>query len=181
LHDAPALAAVARLIAAQMRRDDAPARFIIDNNPLNFRFLHLIHTLFPSAQIIHCRRGARDAALSIWQQHFAHPDLAFSYHFDAIAQFMDGYRALMQHWHATLPLRCLEVDYEMFVADPQHEIHRMTEFLRLTSAPANAVTKSGAITTASVWQARQPVHTHSQGRWRNYAVDLPELARLFAA
>jgi hypothetical protein len=35
------------------------------------------------------------------------------------------------------------------------------------------------ITSASQWQARQPVHTRSVDRWRHYAPYLPELEQLF--
>jgi hypothetical protein len=31
------------------------------------------------------------------------------------------------------------------------------------------------ISTASAWQARQPVHARSIGRWRDYAAYVPEL------
>ena len=31
------------------------------------------------------------------------------------------------------------------------------------------------VKTASVWQVRQPMHTRSSGRWRNYSVQLQKL------
>ena len=70
-----------------MRRDDAPAQFYIDKNPLNFRYLDFIVALFPNARFVHCRRDARDTALSIWMQHFAHEDLGFAYDFATISQW----------------------------------------------------------------------------------------------
>ena len=56
---------------AQIRQDDAPARFYIDKQPLNFLHLDLIAALFPNARMIHCERNERDTALSIWMQYFA--------------------------------------------------------------------------------------------------------------
>jgi tetratricopeptide (TPR) repeat protein len=181
LHDARALATVAQLVRAQMRRDDAPAQFYIDKNPLNFRHLDFIASLFPNARIIHCRRASRDTALSLWMQHFAHEDLGFSYDFSTIAEVEEGYRQLMAHWHRSLGIRLLDLDYETFVAQPEQQLQRLAVFLGIAdSARASSHAHADAVTTASVWQVRQPIYTHAVERWRRYAPYLPELAALFA-
>lgn len=183
LRNPPALAAIASVIRAQMRRDDAPARFYLDKNPLNFRHLDFIAACFPNAKIVHCRRGARDTALSIWMQHFAHEDLGFAYDFTDISIVGKGCDALMAHWRARLPLAILDVDYERFVAEPEAQRHRLEEFLGLPPRADGDDADSGnaqSITTASVWQARQPVYTHAVERWRRYAPYLPELTTLFS-
>ena len=179
LQDPAALASVGAIIAAQMRRDDAPAQFIIDKNPLNFRYVAFIEALFPNARILHCRRGLRDCALSIWQQYFAHPDLAFSYRFESIAAFASGYRQIIGDARATSRLRWLDVDYERLAGDEPAAMQRIAEFLGLSGEGTNAT--PSAITTASVWQARQPVYTRSIGRWRNYAPFVAQIEALFAA
>jgi hypothetical protein len=182
LADRSELQSVAALIATQMRRDDAPARFYIDKNPLNFVYLNLIFALFPNARILHCRRAARDTALSLWSQHFAHPDLAFSYDFAGIAGVARHEQRLMAHWHSTHPAAILDVDYEALVADPSAQLERIGEFVGLPpSAATDAPAAPGGdvITTASVWQARQPVYTQAVGRWRRYAAFVPELTDMF--
>lgn len=180
LGDRAALATAAGLVAEQMRRDDAPARYYIDKNPLNFRDLDFIAALFPRARIIHCRRGMRDTALSLWLQHFAHADLDFSYDFSHIAEFARGHERLMAHWRRHLALPVFELDYELLVRDTARELARVAEFLELGSE-GNATTteESGAITTASVWQARQPIYRTSIDRWKRYAPYLTELQTLF--
>jgi tetratricopeptide (TPR) repeat protein len=180
LNDPQALSAVARLLTVQMRRDDGSSKYVIDKNPLNFRYLSFIQSLFPNARIIHCQRGERDIALSMWQQHFAHPDLAFSYRFDTIASFIQGYRRLMKHWRSATTLACLDLNYEALVADETAESRRIEQFLALSATTARETHTPSTITTASVWQARQPVYQRSVGRWKNYATYLPELERLFA-
>ena len=182
LGDRAALASVAALVKTQMRRDDAPARCYVDKNPLNFRFLNLIAALFPNARIVHCRRNARDTALSLWSQHFAHPDLAFAYDFAAIAAVQASESEFLAHWRSVLPVPILDVDYETLVAAPGEQFRRIAEFSGLVSdtAPGDAESGSAIITTASVWQARQPVYTQAVGRWRHYAPFVPELVDLFA-
>ena len=185
LGDARAMAAAAAMIRAQMRRDDAPARFHLDKNPLNFRHLDFIAALFPNARIVHCRRAPRDTALSIWMQHFAHEDLGFAYAFADIAEMHRGHAALMTHWRAHLGIEIHDVEYERLVADPQGELQRLAAALKIAasdgpiSAPAERKA-STPVTTASVWQVRQPVYRHAVGRWQRYEPYLPELTSLFA-
>jgi tetratricopeptide (TPR) repeat protein len=182
LHDRRALAAIATVIRAQMRRDDAPARFYLDKNPLNFRHLDFIAACFPNARIVYCRRTARDTALSIWMQHFAHADLGFAYDFRAIAAVQNDCAALMAHWRSRLALATIEVDYEDFVADPARQRQRLAAFLGLPDLGEGepAMERPQVVTTASVWQVRQPVYAHAVERWRRYAPYLPELTTLFA-
>ncbi|MDR3388056.1 MAG: sulfotransferase [Rudaea sp.] len=182
MHEASALRAVRDLVSVQFRRDDAPARGYIDKNPLNFRYLDLIAALFPSARIIHCRRNRRDTALSIWMQHFAHADSGFAYDFADIAAMATGYEQLMAHWRQTLALPIFELDYETLASGDPGCLRRLAQFLEVAPEPLLQAQPgvSGPVTTASVWQVRQPLHTRSIGRWRGYAPLLPELTRLFA-
>ena len=181
LRDPASLQAVRNLVAAQLRRDDAPARAYVDKNPLNFRHLDLIAAIFPNAKIIHCRRRRRDTALSIWMQHFAHDDAAFAYDFAGIAEMAAGHDELMAHWRRTLAVPIFDLDYETLArADPE-VMRRLVAFLGLAPEPLQALAPpKGPITTASVWQVRQPLHTRSIGRWQHYAAFVPELTQLFA-
>lgn len=180
LHDRGALASAGALVSAQLRRDDPPAGWYLDKNPLNFRYLDLIAAMFPDARVIHCRRGRRDTALSLWTQRFAHADLGFSYDFSDIAAFMEGHDNLIEHWRRTLPLAWFDLEYETLARNPEETVRSMRRFLGMPDdrATDNAVDKQ-AITTASVWQARQPLYVSSINRWRAYAEYLPELERMF--
>lgn len=177
--DRAALRLAGQMIATQLQRDDAPAQVYLDKNPLNFRHLRLIAALFPQARIIHCRRGRRDTALSIWSQHFEHADLAWSYDFGDIAAFETGYRQMM----ATAPrfnLPTFDLDYADLVGDTQKTLAKLHRFLGLPAQTGDAARREEtAIATASVWQARQPVHRDSLDRWKQYAELLPELLRAF--
>ncbi len=180
---ASALDAAARLYLMHLRQDDAPAPFCIDKNPLNFRDLDLIAAMLPNARIVHCRRDLPDTALSLWSAHFMHEEMAWSYAFEDIGAYAEGHARLMRHWRARCTLPMLEIDYETLVADPEAGIARLRGFLGLsgeTPTPATAAAPD-AITTASVWQARQQVHAGSVGRWRRYAAHVPALAGLAGA
>lgn len=170
------LDSAAEFFLAQLRQDDAPPRYIIDKNPLNFRHLGLISAMLPNARIIHCRRDLRDTALSLWSQHFAHADLAWAYDFDDIVIYMRGYDTLMAHWQSKLPDSVFALDYEALVEDPEAMMARVRAFLGLDATSAQYDQESvGTISTASVWQARQKIHRKSIARWRHYQAYLPAL------
>ncbi len=180
LNDPGALRACAQLIEIQMRRDDTPARWYVDKNPLNFAYVDFILALFPDARFIHCRRDARDTALSIWMQHFAHDDLGFAYDFADIAQVNDDHRRFMERWSSQFASHMLEVVYENVVNDMDDHADRLAAFLSIDAGLNNlGASTEQPLTTASVWQARQPVYTRSVGRWRDYAPFIPQLESLF--
>jgi len=182
LNDADALLACARLVEIQMRRDDAPARWYIDKNPLNFAYVDFILALFPDARFVYCRRDARDTALSIWMQHFAHEDLGFAYDFSTISQVDKDHRRFVQRWTTQFASRIFALDYEALVNDADAQADRLADFLSIESGLRNpGKTADRTLTTASVWQARQPIYTRSLGRWRSYAPFIPQLESLFGS
>lgn len=180
LRDGSAMATVSRTIQAQMRRDDAPARFYVDQNPMNFRNLDMIAALFPRAKVICCRRGSRDTALSLWMHIFASADMAFSSDFTTIAEVERDCGRLMDHWRRSLGVDMIDVDYEGFVANPAEKLRELASFIGAAGRVVRPAATGAIAATASVWQVRQPVYTHSVGRWRRYASFVPELTALFA-
>lgn len=177
-----AIAEAARLYRMLAVQDDAPASWYIDQDPMNFRYLHIAAAMFPQARVIHLRRGGADTALSLWTQDFAHADLGFAYDFADMRACMAGHGALMKHWREALPLPILELDYETLVGEPDATLGRLGEFIGApVRAQAPEPQASAPVLSASVWQARQPVYRTSVERWRTYAPFIPELARFAGA
>jgi tetratricopeptide (TPR) repeat protein len=180
LGSAAALVEAADLYRRLAVQDDAPTTWYLDQDPLNFRWLHIAAAMFPQARVIHLRRGLRDTALSLWGQDFAHPDLAFAYDFEAMHAFMRGHDELMSRWRLTLPIEVLDLDYEALVGDSDTEVEKLAAFIGAPLVHASAGTDT-PVTSTSVWQARQPVYSTSVGRWRHYAPYVPELERFAGA
>lgn len=176
------LAEVARFAKAQLVQDDEPARWYLDKNPLNFRYVGLIAALLPQARFIWCRRDPRDTALSIWSQFFARgEDNGYAYDFADIAAAAASCERLMRHWQEQPGIAVHAVDYEALVADPEAGFRALADFLGLDGFDPEAAADGAqaVITTSSAWQARQPVYKSSSGRWSAYAPYLPELSSLF--
>jgi tetratricopeptide (TPR) repeat protein len=166
--------------AAQLRQDDAAsAHWFIDKQPRNFLQVDLILSLFPNARVIQCQRSARDTALSLWMQSFHDRSLDFACDFTDIAAYIRGARQLMAHWQTRFPDSVRTLNYEDLAARPAACLDDLADWLGLaptTSPPA--ASNDSAISTASLWQARQPIHTRSVDRWRAYAAFVPELLQL---
>ena len=173
--DKARLHAARMLAAAHLRQDDAPRAWYIDKNPLNLLVLETARALWPEAKVIWCRRDRRATALSLWTQSFAHPDYGFTHRFEDIARVLDDCDALLtfasEKWGAAMHV----VDYEALVSAPEMALAQVEGFLGLPHA-ADQPPQQTAIATASLWQARQPIYTHSVERWNAYARLIPELA-----
>ena len=153
------------------------ARLVTDKRPDNFVHLGLIKTIFPSAKIIHTRRNRLDNLLSLYFLHLD-PAMAYALDLEDAAHWYGQYERLMDHWTALYPDDILDMDYDELVLEPSRVLKRLLGFLKLdwedgllqfhrTQAP---------VRTASVWQVRQPLHSRSSGRWRNYSKQLEKLA-----
>ncbi|HET7560923.1 MAG TPA: sulfotransferase [Rhodanobacteraceae bacterium] len=181
--DPDSLRRAAAKYTARVRQDDAgSARWFIDKQPLNLRYLDLALALFPDARIIHCQRNPRDNALSLWMQCFLEDVQGYSYDFDDINVVMRDCGRLMTHWRERYPDAIRTVHYEDVVAAPDKVVGELATWIGIPDATGAADSRDqasrNAIGSASLWQARQAVYSRSVGRWKDYALHVPELARL---
>ena len=179
--EADALAQAAEDYLAALRAIGPDALRVTDKAPTNFERLGPILVAVPKARVIHCRRHPVDTCLSIFftslksRLAWNRADLVFQYR---------QYERLMEHWRSALPAnRFTEVEYETLIADREAETRRLVAFCGLEWNEACLAPERNArvVTTASVWQARQPVYKTSLQRWRRYEPWLGELRELLPA
>ena len=170
----------AETYVAHSRQDDAgDALWFVDKQPMNFCYIDLMLAMFPRAKIVHCQRGARDTALSLWTQCFLKDVQGYSYDFGDISVVMRGHDKLMAHWNSRHSKSIRNLRYEELASDPDRVIQDLAEWIGLPPrTDARTAEPKSSISTASLWQARQPVNARSVGRWRNYAAFVPELSRI---
>jgi tetratricopeptide (TPR) repeat protein len=165
--------------SAQLRKDDSNAHWFIDKQPLNLLHVDLIMALWPNARIIYCKRNPRDTGLSLWSQLFVDEVQGYAYDFSDIAAVVKDCGRLMAHWQKHHASSICTVHYEQLTADPDAVIANLADWLKLPERDKTTPVKnSSTISTASLWQARQPIYIRSVGRWRHYDPYLPELKRL---
>ena len=146
---------------------------VIDKLPDNIQMLGQIRVLFPNARIIICRRDLRDVCLSCYTTHFGE-DLIWSCDLEECAARAVEIERMTDHWRSVLPGPVLEIHYEALVADLEAESRRLIAFLGLDWDPAclEFHKTDRPVTTASLWQVRQPLYASSVGRWRRYRAHL---------
>lgn len=163
-------------------RDLAPhAKHIVDKLPHNFEFIGLIKFLFPNAKIISVRRDPRDIALSNYFIDYKakHNGMGFAYDMEEIGRQLADHNQLMHHWQQIFPGEILEVNYEDIVDDIEASARKMLNYIGVSWQPqVLAFNKSKQnITTASMWQVRQPLYKSSKGKWQRYQQYLAPLIK----
>ena len=152
-------------------------RWIIDKNPLNFVHVGLIQRLFPDALFIHSQRNPLDILVSCYFQHFAHPNMKFSYNLENIVEFIYQYQNLMSFWKSNTQYQIIDVDYEQIVVNTLDKLNEIALILKEPRLQQLVDAKNGAneehfVRTASIWQAKQPIYQKSIHRWRHYQTQL---------
>lgn len=160
----------------RLRAFDPSALRVVDKMPLNFQNLGVIAAILPQARIIHCRRDPRDTCFSLYVQHFADSQ-PYTHDLRDLGTYYREYVRLMAHWRNVLPLPMLELDYESVVTDLGSAARRLIDFCGLPwdERCLRFHETERPVLTASVWQVRQPIHTRSVGRWRNYEAHIGPL------
>lgn len=168
--------ALGRSYIEQTRQYRRGAPRFIDKNPNNFASIGLLSLALPNARFINTRRHPLDTCLSCYKQLFARGQ-PFTYDLVELGEYYLGYHRMMAQWHAVLPRRVLDVQYEDMIEDQAAQTRRLLEFCGLPwdDACLRYYDTERAIRTASSEQVRQPIYASSVGVWRHYE---PELASL---
>jgi tetratricopeptide (TPR) repeat protein len=159
---------------------DPDAMRVVDKNPFNFLHAGLIAKVLPNARFIHCVRHPVDVCLSFWMSSFKDPP-PFSFDRANLVFYYQQYERMVSHWREALgPERWLDIRYEQLVANQEAESRRLIEFIGLEwdDFCLQPEKVDRVVSTASHWQARQPVYKTSVERWRNYEPWLREFRDL---
>jgi hypothetical protein len=177
--DAAGWRALGRDYLERTRQYRGGAPRFIDKNPNNFPSIGLIALALPNARIVNARRHPLDTCLSCYKQLFARGQ-PFTYDLVELGEYYLEYEKMMAHWHAVLPGRVLDLQYEDMVADQAAQTRRLLEHCGLPweDACLRYWETQRAIRTASSEQVRLPIYDSSVGIWRRYARELAPLAEI---
>ncbi len=143
----------------ETKRYRSGAPYFIDKMPNNFASLGLLAMALPNARFINAKRDPLDTCLSCYKQLFARGQ-AFTYDMEELGLYYLEYLCMMDHWHAVLPERVLDVQYESVVADIETQVAAILEHCGLPwdDACLDFHNTKRAIRTASSEQVRQPIY-----------------------
>lgn len=147
----------------------ATDRVVTDKRPDNFLHIGLIKLLFPAAKIVHTVRNRLDNLLSLYFLHLD-PGMAYALDLEDAAHWYAQHERLTAHWARLYPDDIIAVDYDAMVHDPRPALEPVLRACGLPweDALLDFGRAAGPVKTASVWQVREPLHSRSSGRWRNY-------------
>ena len=140
-----------------------------DKAPLNFMWIGIIKTLFPTAKIIHCNRNPKDNILSLYKNDFD-GRLNFTYDYDDLLEFYGEYRKLMDFWENKIPEQIYNANYEEIIQNPENKIRDLLKFCDLTfeTRCLEFHQNKRPIKTVSSAQARKPIYDSSIFSYKNY-------------
>ncbi|MEP5569097.1 MAG: sulfotransferase [Halioglobus sp.] len=148
----------------------------VDKLPQNYLMIPLILAALPNAKIVHLVRDPMDACFASFKQLFADAYL-HSYQQDEMARHHARYLRLMDVWRERFPDRFFDIRYEETARNLEPNARELINYLELPweDACLDFHQQEGAVPTASAVQVREPAHTRSIGRWRNYEGQLQEM------
>ena len=166
-------ATIGQLYVKSTAKQRSKKPFFVDKLPLNYLNIPLILAALPNAKIVHLVRGPMDACFASFKQLFADAYL-HSYDQGEMARHHARYRDLMDHFRDEFPGRIIDISYEATASDLEPNARTLIAKLGLEweDACLNFHESTSGIATASSVQVREPAHTRSIGRWRNYEKEL---------
>lgn len=145
------------------------AEYVTDKRPENYLYLDIIKQLYPKAKIIWTERDIKDNSLSAFFQHLG-PSLNYAVSLSDTLHHYEQQQRIKSHWQSRFGNDIFTLNYDQLVCSPEQVLVPLFNFLGLeyTNEVQRFHNKSGAVSTASVWQVRQPLYKSSSGRFANY-------------
>lgn len=166
---------------ATRRAQGSTPRFV-DKLPLNYLLIPFILRALPNAKIVHLVRDPMDACFASFKQLFADAYL-HSYDQQEMARHHARYYRLMETYRRCYPGRFFDISYEATARDLEPNARALLDYLALPFEPAclEFHRQDSTVATASAAQVREPAHTRSIGRWRQYEVQLQPMLQTLRA
>jgi tetratricopeptide (TPR) repeat protein len=142
---------------------------LTDKRPDNFLYIGLIKAILPGAKFVVTERDWRDVAVSVFSTRLG-PSQGYAGRLRDIGHYLDLHRELVDHWARILGDDLIRVSYEDLVQAPKETIGGVLERLGepWDDSVLDFANQEASVSTASVWQVREPLNPKSIGRWKRY-------------
>ncbi len=172
-----------RMRAALSECADGNAKYVTDKSIMSFLTMPALTMAMPDARFVVVRRDPRDVALSIYRNHFAEGTHKYAFKLEDIAKQVVLFERCVNAFRDQLGDRMIEVQYEDLVEDPDTQIPRLIEGVKLPwqEACLHPEEGEGAVRTLSLGQVRVPVYKSAKGGWRRFADDMKPFIETYEA
>lgn len=149
---------------------------LTDKRPDNFLYAGLIKAVLPSAKFVVTERDWRDVAVSIFGTRLG-PKQNYATQLKNIRHYIGQQKQLVDHWESVLGDSLVRISYEDLVSHPRETLKNLLQWLGedWDEACLHFHQSKSIVKTASVWQVREPLHSRSVARWKNYAGPVSEV------
>lgn len=141
----------------------------IDKLPNNWRYVGLIHMIFPNARLVNTWRSPMACLWSSYCQRFAQGN-EFSYSFESLARTWYDHLRLAKYFNQTLPGVVRHISHENLLRNPEAGVRALLAGLDLPFA-ASCVEfhrNDRPVRTASAQQVRRPLEPRWLDEWRHF-------------
>lgn len=161
---------VAERYLADVERNFPNAQRTVDKSIQSYLYVGLVKHIMPNARFLIVRRDPRDNLLSIYRNLFRAGTHRYAYDFETLVDHFVSFQKMVQFWQDQLEGSVVIADYDALVRDPEAETRRLIASCGLgwEDACLDYHQKTGAVTTLSLAQVRQPIYKSSQQAWRRY-------------
>jgi len=141
-----------------------------DKRPDNFLYIGLIKAILPSAKFVVTERDWRDVATSIYSVRLGFGQ-TYATDLKNIRHYIGLQTEFIDHWASVLGSDLIRIRYEDMVLKPESTVTDLLTRLGETWDERCLAFHElrNSVSTASVWQVREPLHKRSIGRWRNFS------------
>jgi len=140
-----------------------------DKSLENIFMVGFILDLFPKARIIYCKRNPISSVISILQYNLG--ALSWAHNLDVFCKYLENCSTAIKYWKTEYPESVYEIDYDLLVTNQVDESKKLLEFCELLWSEdcLHFYKKKGLVSkTASVSQIRNPIHSDSVNKFKQY-------------
>jgi len=150
--------------------------YIIDKDPLNFKWIGFIMKLFPNSLIVNCSRNPVAICWSNYKLLNNNDNLGYSYDLNNLAKFYNIYIDYMNLWFDLFSDKIYNLEYEKFTTNFNVELEKLLAFCNLEwDKKCLNFYKDKRFITTNPYAALQPIYKTSISSWKNYTSHLSDL------
>lgn len=144
----------------------------VDKLPLNIQLAGIVLRAIPAAKIVCLVRDPLDTLIGNYRQVFEYssPNYTYTLNIEACAQFIIGFRRLVDWLDNTFHERFSKIAYEKIVNNPEMSARNILQFCALEweEGCIDIHKNTASIGTASAAQVKEPIHQRSKGKALHY-------------
>ena len=162
---------VRRHLGEKYRKIGFPEKYVVDKNPLNYRWTGYLLESIPNVKVIQMDRAPMATIWSCFKQNFSSEGTAaMTTDVRVIAHLYKMFSDLMSFFRHRYPDKIYVLDYEKLTEDQETETKKLLDFCGLDweADCLKFYNNNNFVKTASALQVKKKMYTGSSEAWKSY-------------